>query len=424
MIQKKIRNAADPYIIHLTEEPYLLRKEMLKQDTDLSVQRKRDWKYPSLKFISCKNGTLKLLNIHQEKSYEMTVIVLPTQLQVSCNCGSEVETICHHVYNALDSLMFMDYTRFFEQYQRGGLVEIATSHKKYFTITETNKSLEILPRGEIKPLYHLTDKLKLNDFTTVMDLPGASQTPVTKMKDAALTYIIIDAYKDLFPPFLLPCIGYLNKAGTEVRRFDNFISGTEKKYDPYLTEDQKALNRLCYEMWQLAESMNGSFYKESVADLEKLKILLELWQHAFTLLQHESFTYLYCLYWKRELKRRPSRQQVDRIEIKPEKPVFQFQLLDREQVFQLQLKLIVKNRSLENPMLDHMFFVREQENIYLLNSLKDAGLTEWFNKTNNCITVFKEHFDEFEKQILNPLRENYLIETVKCSPLRFKKIKG
>ena len=59
------RNAADPYTIHLTEEPYLLRKEMLKRNTDLSVQRKRDWKYPRLKFISCKNGTLKLLNIHQ-----------------------------------------------------------------------------------------------------------------------------------------------------------------------------------------------------------------------------------------------------------------------------------------------------------------------------------------------------------------------
>ena len=354
----------------------------------------------------------------------MTVIVLPTELQLSCSCSSEVETLCHHVYNALESLMFMDYTRFFEQYQPGGLVEIATTHKKYFIITETNKSLEILPRGEIKSLYRLTDRLKLNDFPTVMCLPGGNQTPVTKMKDAALTYIIIDAYKDLFPPFLLPCIGYLNKAGTEIKLFDHFITGTEKKYDRYLTEEQRTLNKLCYEMWQLADSTNGSFFKDPVADPQKLNALLNLWQKGIAILQHETFTYLYGLYRKRELKGKQSKQRIDRIEIKTEKPVLQFQLLDRGEIFQLQLQVIVKNRALENFSLDQMYFAREQGSLYLFSSLKDIGLAEWFNRANNCITVFKEHFNEFEKEILNPLQENYLIETIISSPLRLKKIKA
>lgn len=412
------RNAADPYPIRLSEEPYLLSKEMLERDTHTSVRRKRDWYSPQLEFISLTGGTLKLNNTSSDRSYELTVTIEPDKLLVSCSCGLEVKTICHHVYKALERLMWSGSTLFFNDYKPGGLIETATAYRRYFTIRDTGLGLQVEPKPGLGTVYQLSDKIDRAALNQLQSLGGSSQFPPTTMKGTAIVYILIDSYRDHLPPFLLPCIGRLNKAGTEVRWFDHFISGTQTKFDDYLTEEQRTLNLLCYDMWQLAESLPGSLLNQSNSSADKMNRLFQWWQQAFPLLQNQSFVYRYDLYWKKELKRKPSRQRLDRVEIRTERPVLQFLLFDRADMYQLKLQVWVKGHIVEQPSLEHLFFIRDTDALYLLCSPRDAGIVEWMEKNDSCITVFKEHFSPFEQDILNPLQKNYFVDLIIDKPLR------
>jgi hypothetical protein len=418
---KFTRNAAELYSIQLTEEPYLFSKEMLKRDTDIRVQRKRDWHYPKLEFVSFNDGTLKLNNIHEERSFELTIIIHPDELKVSCNCGTEVETLCFHAYKALERLTWFGSTFFFKDYQPGGMVEIAIKYSRYFNIRRFPTSLDVNPKPELNTVYQMSGNVNLSSLNRVLQMPASRQVVPAKMKDAVFTYIIVCHFRSKWPPFLLPCIGYLNKAGTYVKFFGNFISGAQKQYDEYLTEDQRTLNQLCYEMCQLAENLPGSFLEEPITEHGKMNALFELWEKAFSLLQYQPYVFKCYLYTKRELKGKPSKQHLDLIEIKTEKPLLQFYLSDRQDFFQLQLKAAVKNRVLEHFFTDHSFFIKDDREIYLLPSLRDAAIVEWMESCDNSITIFKEHFNQFERDFLNPLRENYSVEIVASSPFRITK---
>lgn len=163
---------------------------------------------------------------------------------------------------------------------------------------------------------------------------------------------------------------------SNVKFFDHFISGTQKKYDEYLTEEQRALNLLCYEMWQLAENLPVSFIKEPIAEQEKIAALFDLWRKAFSLLQNQQYVFQYGLYWKREMKGKPSKQRVDKIEVRTETPRLQFHLSDRGDIYQLQLKASIKGRLHDNFFTDYLFFIRDEDTVYLLQSLKDVGIIE------------------------------------------------
>jgi hypothetical protein len=413
-----LRNAAESFAIPLTDSPYLLSRQMLRDATDIGVQRKRDWCFPQLEFISLTNGTLKLNNTSNDRSYELTVTIEPDKLLVSCSCGIEVNTICHHAYKALERLMWSGSTLFFYDYKPGGLVEAATAYSRYFTIRDTELGLQVEAKPGLGTVYQLTDKIDMATFNQLQFLGGSSQIPLTSMKGTALVYILVDNYRDHLPPFLLPCIGYPNKAGTEIKRFDYFISGSQKRYDEFLTEEQKTLHLLCYQMWQLAESLPGTLLNQPNSCADKMNQLFQWWQQVFPLLQNQSFVYRYDLYWKKELKRNPSRQRLDRIEIRTERPVLQFLLFDRGDMYQLKLQVCVKGSIIEDPAMEHLFFIRDTDTLYLLSSLKDAAMVEWMYKHDNCITVFKEHFSPFEQDILISLQKNYFVDLINGKPLR------
>ena len=87
------RNASEPYTIHLDGKPYILSTEALKAQVDEKLQRKREWFYPTLKFISIENDTVRLRLTHKEVSQEMTARIEPDKLlHFSCSCGMMVET--------------------------------------------------------------------------------------------------------------------------------------------------------------------------------------------------------------------------------------------------------------------------------------------------------------------------------------------
>ncbi|WP_315822712.1 hypothetical protein [Paraflavitalea speifideaquila] len=54
-----LRSSSEPYTIHLENEPYILSQDVLTRQVDERLQRKREWFYPKLKFLSMEDTTLK-----------------------------------------------------------------------------------------------------------------------------------------------------------------------------------------------------------------------------------------------------------------------------------------------------------------------------------------------------------------------------
>lgn len=409
-----LRNASEPFTLYIKGEPYTLTEESLKEQVEVSLQRTRRWHFPDLKFLSFEGNCLKLLNTDNSTSYEMSIQIEADKLHVSCDCGSEVETLCIHAYWALERLAGYDYRKPFEKYRPKGLFEIAIAHKKHFDIKPGCTGLDISPKEYLGSVYPFFVKMKESNLSAVLNLQGASILTKDKAKDNALAYILIIPPRDEYLTFLMPCTGSLNKAGTEIKSFHHFIQEKEKGLDSLLTGDQKALNKICYEMLKQVENLSEeSLTSEEPSQKSSLQTLFHLWVEAIPLLAQQDFVCLYNLHFKNELKSRPAKNRVWKINIRGEVPQLRFELKKNETFYQLQMKATVKGRQVKEVDWDAVFFISEGHDMYKLSSLRDAGMAGWITKFDNCISVFKEHFDEFDKDFLQPLQKFYPVEIMK-----------
>ncbi|GAA0526700.1 hypothetical protein [Chitinophaga japonensis] len=405
-----LRNSSEPFTIYLDAEPYILTDDALKRQVDERLQRKREWFYPKLKFISMADTTLKMRLTFRDVSHEMTVDIEPDKLHISCTCGQQVETLCLHTYKALERIMGYHSTDYFKEYRPNGLMEIAANHSMYFDRKVTDQGIDVKPKPNLGSVYQLADKMEGIPFGEVLKLPPAP--PEQKARDTAITYILVSHFRNRYLTFLLPCLGVLNKSQDNIKAFHHFISGTEKEYDPFLTEDQRTLNKLCYEMWQQVEMQSGSLLESEPGQERSPAGIFGLWEKAMPLLLQQEFIYSYGLYNKRELKGKPQRARIERITLVKDRPHLHFQLLDKGPLYQLQMKVAIRDRNIYKYNTETTFFVEEDKKFYLLASLRDGGIAEWMRRAGCHITVFKEHFWDFEQECLDQLRECYAVTTV------------
>lgn len=410
-----LRDASEPFTLYLKGEPYTLTEELLKEQTDATLQRTRRWHFPDLKFLSFEGNCLKLLNTNDSTSYELSIQIEADKLHVSCDCGSKAETLCIHAYWALERLAGYDYRKPFEKFRPKGLYEIATAHKKHFDTKTGPTGLDISPKEYLGSVYPFFVRMKEPNLSTILNLQGAPILAKDKEKDTTIAYILIIPPRDEYLTFLMPCAGSLNKSGTAIKSFHHFVHQTEKELDSLFTGDQKALNKICHEMLNQIENLSEeSLTSDEPLQKSSLQSLFHLWEEATPLLMQQEFVYLYNLYFKNELKSRPAKNRVWKINVRGEIPQFRFEIKKKDAFYQLQMKATVKGRQVKEVDLDTVFFIMEGHDMYKLSSLRDAGMARWITKFNNCISVFKEHYDEFDKDFLQPLQKYYPVEIMKC----------
>lgn len=388
----------------------------MERNVDLRTYRKRNWMYPELRFVSFSQGRLELLNTSyfDQISYTLLIVIEKDRLHVSCSCALKAVMLCRHAYKALSSILWVfDSTTYFEQYRPKGLVEIATAYKKYFVFNQSDRGLDTAPRAELGSVYHLKEKKPLRDLDRMLKSSAPVAYKLAKDKGIALTYMILYSHENKLLPFLLPCIAKLNRAGTAVKVFDNFISSAQKKHAPFLTDEQRTLNRLCYDMWKLVEKLPSSLIDQLAAsDTEEAEKVFNLWQQAIPILQRQPFLFTYYLYNEKELKGKPARQRIDEAHIDNTVPSLHFQLSDKDAFYQLHMKVSLNGRELTKFDADINFFIRSEVTLYPLPSLQNAAVAEWMRESGGRITIFKEHYREFEQDILKPLGEYYKVKVM------------
>ena len=233
----QLRNAADFYIVHLENDHYTLTDEALKKCVDPRTLKAHGWFYPTLKFVSFKDSKLELLNTSNKVSYKLYIGVEKDKLHVACSCATQVDKLCLHAYKALDKLLSYSSTDYFKQYSPNGLAEVALANKRYFELEYVGNGLGIKPKEELGSVYNLKEKITADELEAVMTLPAKPSSLNDKPKEVAICYILMVSRRNNFLPFLIPCLGKLNKAGTAIKGFNKFLSGIEKENDTLLTEE-------------------------------------------------------------------------------------------------------------------------------------------------------------------------------------------
>ena len=396
-------------LVSLPLAGYRLTLETLAAHTHPSHLRKRTWDRPDVQFDNWQEGTMEFRLTWRSQSQRFLLRVLPGQLLVGCSCQSREPELCLHAGKALQSFIWYSGEDCFENCRPGGEVAIAFEHRKYFTITWSFYRFYVSPKKDLGRVY-IPGTCRQGWLTKSLPTPSTISAEGSHTKTAS--YIIVAFHRKEMLPVLIPCMGTLSKDGRFIKSFEPFFSATKKEYDHLLTEDQKALNQLCYQMWQAAETLPGTVLEEGrTENRAKEEILFNLWKRAFSGLLSQSHVYSYRAYRKRELKAKPEKKKIQKIHPCMGQPSLGFTLRQREDFY----LLTGTARTSGGRLIPHFdaglpFFLCERDNIYFLSSLNDAIVANRIRKTDHKMTVFKEHFPVFEKEVLQELERVYPVK--------------
>lgn len=403
-----LRNASDFYSIPL-ENDYTLTDEALEMCVDSRTLKQAGWFYPDLKLQSFKDGTAAILNKSDKTFFTLSIKVEPEKLLVSCSCNMPVEKLCLHAFKALSRLVVYDDLGNLKRFMPNGAAQTVFENRKYF---ETKAGLQNMfkPKAALGSVYVVKEPLAGYSINDVLALPAELPVKI-ETKETAMCYIIMISRRADFLPFLLPCLGKLNKAGNNIKSFGSYLSGIQKEYDALLTEEQRTLNSICLDMWKQIEKLPHRLIHEDMLynETADLSNVFNLWQKAIPLLQQQH-TYTHPYFRKRQLKGKPSLSRMEKINIKKTLPAIQFKLTDKGAFHQLEMNLVVNGKTINNYKTMDTFFIGEGNNAYLLSSIRDAAIAEWMERSGKRITVFKEHFAQFKNSFLQPLEKYYLVK--------------
>jgi hypothetical protein len=417
VILSALRNASDPYTIPLGRDDYYLSKEALHNVIDSGLTRKKGWYSPTLKVSGFKKGKLKMKNSYIDTTYELIVDIEKDKFQVACSCGQEVETLCIHAFKALDRLCWYEGTDYFEQFRPDGLYEMSVKHKKHFRKRNSYYGRDIQPKETLGAVYKLSDTPRFDDAMRAFTILPAKR-PIGKSEADVLCYMVVSIRRKEHPPFVLPCMGKLNKAGTEVKSFYPFLTGLQKEYAHLLTDEQKFLNEQCLALFKEAEKLPGRLFSryEEPVDISRYTAYFSAWEKLWPLLQKQSHVFTCGIYRKRDLRGKPPKSLTRQVTLSGVHPQLFFQLTDKGPFFQLEMKGKLANKTIRHYELPMLFLMQDEENnLHLLASPVDAYIAEWMKKANHRVTVFKEYFKDFEKNFLSPLQVHYEVNRIKSA---------
>lgn len=400
------RFTSTPYIIQLDNDYYSLTQEVINQNADVKTRRRKDWQHIKLQFISLENGVLQLaLASPQDKEkFDLTIKIEKNKLHVSCSCGQPVEKLCRHAYVALShvSYSYVD-SGFFKKYRQGGPVELALKHRKHFRIQQTGYTTEIKQNNVLGTIYRFSDKDRHGDLINLLELKATSASMVTVKEETTLSYILM--YSRSVLPFLIPAEAVLNKTGSGVKGFVRYIQSPD---DPMI-QYQSVIIRKSFRLMEIVKKLPGTIKNAVEQNTHQVEAVLQLWRELLPFIKNQLFVFKSEHRLWRLLKRKPRKSGSYPVKINDKVPEVQFELIDKGEYYRLLLKILINGAVMVNYEPCRLF-VFSKNQVYLLGSLRDAAIIELWYKLGGFLTIFKDHFDEFEELLLFKLSDKYFVK--------------
>ena len=381
--------------------------------------------YVGRRVISYRNEILTLgVTIERDGEEEKVYLkVLREHLQVSCSVDTTSAYLSYHAYHCLERMMNFDQSVDFEEYYWPNFFNPKTGKSKFLTIINDRMGLDI----ELKENYNSFYKpgtFLLQDLQP-QDLPLSYEDPSKEVSQSILDEEVISFFVtkryQLFKhytslPFLLACEGLLKKDRSAVKQYRTLITDSAAiVISPNAVQEQ-----LMNYVEEMLPFDNKTLHIKDGSAMsnwpEKVYQLFNTWQQAWPLVAVQPFLKCYLLGRTENYKVKPYRNWIINIQASLLVPRLCVVCNMRNDYLDISLCVKVDGKLHAIAYADYLFFVQdEHRNFYLLGSLQDVALVQWFKTYNFRFSVLKCHFEGELFSFLKQLEAIYEVRYKKNS---------
>lgn len=407
-----------------TPNTRILTENTLNQHSEIR-KPKRGYFPIKIRKVSFSNELLVIGVILDKETEELVYIkVTASKLLISCSVDTHENYLSRYAYFSLAQLMYYDTEYDFEDYYWPDFFDQKTGESKYLIIHKSKDNLHVSSKVRYKGFYKPGKQLPVisqNPVPLRKAVPCIQEQP-PKETHVILGFCLADSnnewYRTNHYPFLVPYVGILNKAKTEVRSFTIYVLNEIHLPDFNLTDDQQKLVEICFEMRKIALIASPAYKDDTNKLAEKRKQnqynfnqLFELWQKALPLLSGRLYTHYSYTYGMRNVKGKPRRSSMIPCSFNNETPEICFLCKDKGDYYKLELRVrlcgkIHQIQYYYNTAFFAMLFYNPRR-YALLNSVIDSELLSFFQKSHFQLLVLKKHYDGDFKEFVDRLRMGY-----------------
>ncbi|RZJ78093.1 MAG: hypothetical protein EOO47_14900 [Flavobacterium sp.] len=413
---KLVLSPENCYLLPFEEGTWKLSLLTLNAHTSHRRSKATYW-YVENRIISYENEILTMGVIAERDGEEEKIYlkVSHQHLQVSCSVDTTSKYLSYHAYCCLERMM--SYHKFidFEVYYWPDFFNQKTGRSKFLTIINDRMGLDISLKSNYNRFYKpgeflIQDLQPQNLPLNYKELPREVSPLV--LDDEVLSFFVTKKFQ-LFKqyislPFLLGYEGRLKKDKSAVKQYRTLITDSVEVAN-LLNPLQQQLMGYVKEMLPLDDKafhiVNGSAQSSWP---EEVNQLFDTWQKAWPLVCIQPFLKCYLLGRTENYKIKPYRNWIQNIQ--PSLLVPQLCVICNMRNDYLEISLCVKVHGKLHHIVyaDYLFFVQdEHRNFYLLGSLQDVALVQWFKAYGFCFSALKCHYKDELLVFLNQLEAVY-----------------
>ncbi|QES88689.1 hypothetical protein [Rhizosphaericola mali] len=383
------------------ETPYVLSE-------DINFHKLYDGDHHSHAIINFKDFKKDFLAYYvQQEGYkkeEISIWISPQHVDIHCSCFSSEPIFCYHIFSVLWEVTYSK-RDFFKIFEPSNLIEIVVKNPKLFHKNMNNSKNFIMPDVSLGALYEMDEIEKLK----IANIPQAKTTtpPIHPSKRLAWLMVYSESRAYTTFPVIVPILELLNKKGVSLQRFEKGFEGIE--VDNFKLLDQKRLYTICQEMITNTKKQSECYYKDLYEVSDVFVKCFHNWQDILPIISKEKYIYHFPIARIRYyINQKPMPKYIHEIQISDEPVDLLFTLKNKGSYYQLSLSFTTNGKIIFNPEIKGLFFIsNDDKKHYMLSSIQDVVFAHWMSKHTFTMSVFKENFEEFEKEILHPIGKFY-----------------
>ena len=395
----------------------------LNEHSNYSYNRK-PYLYSSITKTGFEGGILTICVVLKRGTPAQLVYICINDgaLWVTCDAGTDEQFLSRHAYTALYRLIgYGDEDADFKDYDWYDFFEEGKKKSKYLDVICDRAGLTIA----LKEKYGVFWKPSHLLFTF------PAEKAVKKRQSKAFSYPKVKPQKPfgyllaqpMFAyrhcnhlPMLLPYVGKFNNAGNSLKTFTKVLQ-RQDAVELEWSETQEQLNSIAFEMATIAwlpfkekEVALSAPMVVSSAEIANTVMMFELWHKALPLLQGQNHLKHFFTVSRGPISGKPNRRDISNCVLPFDRPELCFTWRDKGAFYELQMKFKVGGTLIALHADYIVFFLRSLEDsahLYLLNSLQDVAMVQFFYRYNYKISVLKTQLNRDFEGFLMELRAQY-----------------
>lgn len=347
-------------------------------------------------------------NVQQEgyKKEEISIWVSPNHLDIHCSCFSKTPIFCYHIFSVLWEITYSK-RNFFEIFAPGNIIDLVVKNPKLFHKNMNNSKNFIMPDVSLGALYEMDEIEKLK----IANIPQVKTTTTTIHPSKRLAWLMVYSESRAYTtfPVIVPISELLNTKGVSLQRFEKGFEGIE--VEDFKLLDQKRLYNICQEMITNTKKQSECYYKDLYEVSDAFVQCFHNWQDILPIISREKYIYHFHIARIRYyINQKPMPKYIHEIQIFDEAVDLLFTLKNKGNYYQLSLSFTTKGKIISNPEIKGLFFISNNDKKhYMLSSIQDVVFAHWMSKHTFMMSVFKENFEDFEKDILVTIEKRYTV---------------